>query len=66
MGSDIATDAFQVLLEGELAIERDSKVSWILAVVDGGTVDCDCNLTAGGMQCMYSSFGRAQPEPSCR
>jgi len=40
-GSDFAMEAFQVLPEGELAVKRDSKVSWDLGVGDGGTVDGD-------------------------
>jgi len=31
--SDFATEGFQVLPEGELPINSDSKVSWILGVL---------------------------------
>jgi len=36
-----------VLPEGELAVKRDSKVSWVFGVGDGGTIDGDRKLTAG-------------------
>jgi len=59
-----------VLPECELAVKRDSKVSWILRVGDGGTIDGDRKLTAGfpivQVECSACSFGRAQPEPPCR
>jgi len=59
-----------VLLEGELAIKRNSKVSWILSVGDGDTVDGDRKLAAGfpiiQVERSACSFGRAQPEPPCR
>jgi len=48
-GSSIATEAFQVLPEGELAVKRDSKVSWNLDVGDGGTVDGDSSLQLDSM-----------------
>ena len=36
-----------MLPERELAVKRDSKLSWSLGVGDGGTVDGDRKLTAG-------------------
>ena len=59
-----------MLLEGELAIKRDSKISWSLGVGDGSTVDGDRKSTAGCpiIQVEHSacSFGSAQPEPPRR
>jgi len=59
-----------VFPEGELAVKRDSKVSWSLGVGDGGTIDGDRKLTAGlpiiQVERSACSFGCAQPEPPCR
>jgi len=59
-----------VLLEGELAIKHDSKVSWILGVGYGGTVIGDRKLMAGfpivQVERSACNFGRAPPEPPCR
>ena len=59
-----------MLPEGELAVKRDPKVSEILRVGDGGSIDGDRKFTAGFpiIQAERSacSFGRAQPEPPCR
>jgi len=69
MGSDFTTEAFHMLLEGELAIKRVSMVSWMLGIGDGGTVDGNCKFTAGlpiiQVERSACSFGRAQPDPPC-